>query len=344
MLRSLAAFFLCTLSLCRAETYCFGDSLSDTGNAYIASGRTFPPEPYFEGRFSNGRVWVEHVAAAEGRRDDAAARLDGGNNYAVGGAETNQLSIQLGALLGREGFFFNFNDDDLVTLWIGGNDLLNGSDGDPEAMVERVEDFIDFLAARNCRRIIVNNLPDLSRVPGEIGTPNAAETRARTVNYNTRLFAMIAGKQSSQLAITTLDIFSFFETVPLGMQAFGFDDITRPAYNEDTGAVVDDPDRYAFWDELHPTAAVHRLIGQIAIQALAAENAFIPIDTHVANESFQAAWIISGQSSAIDLQTFENADWQSIATFPPTSAPALLIDRAIPRASDAKAIYRLQER
>ena len=37
-----------------------GDSLSDNGNLYLASGRTQPPSPpYFQGRFSTGPVFTE---------------------------------------------------------------------------------------------------------------------------------------------------------------------------------------------------------------------------------------------------------------------------------------------
>ncbi|MEH1830786.1 MAG: hypothetical protein V7L29_01550 [Nostoc sp.] len=37
------------------QLYVFGDSLSDTGNIYNATGKTYPQSPpYFEGRFSDG--------------------------------------------------------------------------------------------------------------------------------------------------------------------------------------------------------------------------------------------------------------------------------------------------
>lgn len=44
----------------------FGDSLSDTGNIFIATGGAQPPsnQPYFNGRFSDGPVWVDTLAAA----------------------------------------------------------------------------------------------------------------------------------------------------------------------------------------------------------------------------------------------------------------------------------------
>ena len=43
----------------------FGDSLSDTGNFFLASGGAVAGPPYFEGRFSDGPVWVEVLAEGE---------------------------------------------------------------------------------------------------------------------------------------------------------------------------------------------------------------------------------------------------------------------------------------
>src|SRR4051794_25936876 len=69
----------------------FGDSLTDTGNLYAVTQTSpsgpFPPSPYYEGRFSNGPVWVEWLALQLGV---PAPRpfVTGGTNYAFGGAET----------------------------------------------------------------------------------------------------------------------------------------------------------------------------------------------------------------------------------------------------------------
>ena len=40
----------------------FGDSLSDTGNANDALGVASAADGYFNGRFSNGPLWVEYLA------------------------------------------------------------------------------------------------------------------------------------------------------------------------------------------------------------------------------------------------------------------------------------------
>jgi phospholipase/lecithinase/hemolysin len=37
-----------------STVYVFGDSLSDAGNVYLASGGAQPAAPYFNGQYSNG--------------------------------------------------------------------------------------------------------------------------------------------------------------------------------------------------------------------------------------------------------------------------------------------------
>lgn len=45
------------------ELYVFGDSLSDVGTVFQATRGTYPPQrTYFQGHYSNGRVWVEYLA------------------------------------------------------------------------------------------------------------------------------------------------------------------------------------------------------------------------------------------------------------------------------------------
>ena len=70
----------------------FGDSLTDAGNAALATASLpgpppspFPP-PYYQDKASNGPVWIEIVAGAYGY--DASPSLAGGMNFAFAGAET----------------------------------------------------------------------------------------------------------------------------------------------------------------------------------------------------------------------------------------------------------------
>ena len=64
--------------------YVFGDSYCDVGNIFVATGGAEPAAPYFNGRFSNGPIWLDHVAGFLGV--PMKASLLGGTNYAFGGA------------------------------------------------------------------------------------------------------------------------------------------------------------------------------------------------------------------------------------------------------------------
>src|SRR5271157_3037833 len=80
----------------------FGDSLSDVGNVYLATGgmNPSPPNPpnlypggppnpggsYDPGHFSNGPIWLEYLAHSLGVAAPTPS-LKGGTDYAWGGAE-----------------------------------------------------------------------------------------------------------------------------------------------------------------------------------------------------------------------------------------------------------------
>ena len=62
--RIAAAGAIC-LSLCPtvahaySSLFVFGDSLSDVGNVFLATGGQQPASPYANGQFSNGPIWAQ---------------------------------------------------------------------------------------------------------------------------------------------------------------------------------------------------------------------------------------------------------------------------------------------
>src|SRR4051794_4847682 len=89
-----SAFVLCLLpgvagAAPITSLYVVGDSLSDSGNAFILTGG-FPPAPYAQ-RASNGPVAVEQLAARLGLTLTPSEL--GGTNYAVVGATTGPVTI-----------------------------------------------------------------------------------------------------------------------------------------------------------------------------------------------------------------------------------------------------------
>src|SRR3984885_3259415 len=68
--------------------YAFGDSYCDVGNIFTATGGAEPAAPYYNGRFSNGPIWLDHVAGFLGV--PLKAYILGGTDYAFGGAWVTQ--------------------------------------------------------------------------------------------------------------------------------------------------------------------------------------------------------------------------------------------------------------
>ena len=104
-----------------SSIYSFGDSLSDTGNAYILDGRTDPLAPYSDGRFTNGYVWVQDLSKMLGL-GAVTPSLHGGNDFAVGGATSIELQAEIADFAAVHGF--KAPSSGLYTLSIGGNDIF----------------------------------------------------------------------------------------------------------------------------------------------------------------------------------------------------------------------------
>src|SRR5271166_2280468 len=111
--------------------YSFGDSLSDAGNLYLADGGTEPVSPpYSLGRFSNGNVWVQDLSLALGLGPLTASLL-GGNDYAIGGAQTGTTDLHTATPIDLpyqieafESTHVSAPSTALYTISIGANDIF----------------------------------------------------------------------------------------------------------------------------------------------------------------------------------------------------------------------------
>jgi phospholipase/lecithinase/hemolysin len=160
----------------------FGDSLSDTGNAYHLTGGIYPVcPPNFQGRICDGQLWVEHLATSLG------IKLDGKDQYAVAGARTDKgnfnayfglfmlsnsgLQAQVEAYLKDSGPA-GADPDALHLIWIGANDVFTTlTFGDKpmgqtiQQAVQNTAQAVATLYSRGARHILVANLPDLGLTP-----------------------------------------------------------------------------------------------------------------------------------------------------------------------------------
>ncbi len=258
----------------------FGDSLSDNGNAFSVTGGTVPPSPpYFNGRFSNGPVWVENVIS--GFNLSATS-----NNFAFGGATTGTANTTNVALPGLttelDGFLQTTPTVDpnrLFVVWAGANDYLGGGQTNPTVTVGNLTTAVQRLTGAGATKLVVPNLPDLGRIPAGVANPaQSAGFSQLSAGHNTLLSASLQNLAQSNpnLSITPVDLAGLFNAAITNPGRFGLTNVTQPCLDPTTGAVCATPDTFLFWDALHPTAAGHRLIGAYALDTLRAPQTIAP--------------------------------------------------------------------
>lgn len=279
----------------------FGDSLSDPGNAFVLKrdveippfDSLIPDAPYARGalHFSNGATWVEQLSLLEHALPSAGPALFVPrvfSNYAVGGARARRegpfdLSTQVGVFV--DDFRGEAPSGALYVVFAGGNDLrdaLEALAADPGASVAILESARSSIQANlltlhsaGARRFLVLNAPDVSLAPAVRLLGPAAQFAARflSAQFNAGLEATLQKLEAALgLEIVRLDVFGILNAVVAAPAAFGIADAENPCIALDTrkNAFCAHPDRFLFWDGIHPTRAGHRILAERAAAALAA--------------------------------------------------------------------------
>ncbi len=251
----------------------FGDSLSDTGNLFLALGQQQPPSPpYFQGRFSNGPVLPEWIAQRLGFAAPRPA-LAGGSNYAVAGAQTGAGILPNGAPnVGQQIESYLSQDrpesGDLFYLFAGANDLIFAQRS-PEAIADNLTDHISTLAEAGAQQFLVGNLPDIGQLPAVLRQGQGDLLTGAVLATNQALAARFESlEQQFGIEILELDIAGAFEEILDNSQELGFSQTTEPALDPLTGEVVENPEEYLFWDEIHPSTRTYELITRVSLTEL----------------------------------------------------------------------------
>ena len=169
------------------------------------------------------------------------------------------------------------DEDALYVFWGGSNDYF-GTETAPEQVVDNIETELETLFDLGARDFLVVNLPDLGALPGanspDILTSSAELTQLSDTHNS--LLESSAEKLEDTLTgvnVTILDVNSLFDDVIANPEEFDLTNVTESFLDPLTltPTADADPSDYLFFDAVHPTAAAHTLVSDLALETLAIE-------------------------------------------------------------------------
>jgi len=291
----------------------FGDSLSDDGNiAHRARDTVHFSYPSSNFNYSNYRftddtdtdpaatlyrgLWHEQLAQSFLHLPVATNSLDGGTDFAFGGATTKDGTQERTIInnpfpFGGGDFTITIDNmgkqvsdylashtadpNALYIIWGGGNDLFDDqSMTNVTNTANRVGVLIQRLATAGARNFLVPNVPPLGAIPNSFGDPNrVASLNLDSAIYRNDLNSVIASTKST-LAVggITIQVYTFDVWLDvirvLGQPSkYGFINVMDSAQGNSSV----NPDQYLFWDDIHPTTAGHHQLANEANRLLSGE-------------------------------------------------------------------------
>ncbi|KAJ3096617.1 hypothetical protein HDU97_005741 [Phlyctochytrium planicorne] len=296
LLHNLVTLTLCTLLLTTTPTTAaitkivmFGDSASDTGRAQAwtkNNGPVIPSSLFWKGRFSNGPVWIEIVAAAK------KVKL---TNYAIGGATTSDKLVQgwlgnkFGEPLRSNGGVINVPGVDtqvseyvqtkestkkeniLYAIWASGNDHFDND-------ILKLNKTGDYFAKAQYDSWVQLSNAGAKNIMVVIPPPKSLFE----IQYGAELI-----KQAAKFKLLHWKVkFGFFDLpitfakIVAGSALYGFKGgpdafcCTNCFAGPPSGKVCADPDSYILWEGIHPSAKVHSIVAEDAISYISSKWGF----------------------------------------------------------------------
>jgi outer membrane lipase/esterase len=213
-------------------------------------------------------------------------------NYAVGGARAYENGVDVNLTSQINAFFVDTQgvapEDALYVIALGGNDVRDAVAAlsiDPTGSASgeiisssliTISDSIFALYDSGARKFLIANSPDLSLTPAiqklDLFSPGASLAAAlASLQFNAELDKLLDSLSVvfPDLEIARLDIYQGLHEIVATPDQYGLIDVenacvmpNQPPY------ACEKQDRHLFWDGIHPTKAVHRVLAGIAADLL----------------------------------------------------------------------------
>ncbi|NLH46164.1 MAG: SGNH/GDSL hydrolase family protein [Acholeplasmataceae bacterium] len=284
----------------------FGDGLNDMGHWGKLTNYQYPPAAhgFYESRWTNGKVWVEHFA------DSLGLKLTLENNYSMGGATTGLYNINeplksalkldektpLLGMLEQVQTYLSTNpkidEKTIFVLWAGGHDIGNYLEyGQPDLEqyppANNYKHAIDLLVKAGAKNIFVGTMPDMGYSPGYVGTDKQAKASELCQNLNRGLQEIEDSYKSTAVKFYKFDGASVFADIGMNPAQYGIKyteaylpmniinfmnplekaNIAIP--NKDKGL---NPDEFMNWWAVSASAKVHKVIAGEAVKFIHSTN------------------------------------------------------------------------
>ena len=265
-----------------SEVVVFGDSLSDNGNLYEFMNHQLPlSPPYYQGRFTNGPVWVE-LLMEKLFPSNAADRLQ---DYAFGGAgisldennDESSFSLQQQIQNYLDENHNMANPEALYVIWMGANNYFNLPEN-PEETIRNVNQVIERSISRlvknGGRNFLLINIPD-RQFAEVVRRMKARYTRVRFASYDvTKVMGdIVENPQKYGFIDSTHTCYEHLMNANIQDQLVKkspfLSNISAIAYPQ----AMDNCDGYLFFDLYHPSERAHQIMAD-EIQKLLSKEGF----------------------------------------------------------------------
>ena len=279
-----------------ADMVVFGDTLTDVGNSLMYGSAV---SGGFQGRFADGLTWIEYVQRHL-RLPELYASMNGGTNYAYGGATTDSdfiksldgvpsISEQVTEYLES---MEELSPDILHVIMAGRSDYLRyvetglvaeqegtGAGGSANhthvyfTVASEVIRQVQRLYDAGGRQFLVGNVPSsISRGKDDdvYGTLLFGHNSFLSTELEVSSAELDSFQQThSDTTIYYVDVDHAFGCVDEHADELGFTNVKDPCRHSETEKGCANPFNYKYWDDVgNPTTHVHHYLSQVVLQAM----------------------------------------------------------------------------